>query len=309
MTLKPAYPQVKSQHPFAKGLWAAWTMHERNKLLVHDVSGHGRDISVYGGVYQASTPYGPGFYFDGSSRGLQVTDIGLVLPITFAMRVKPLSNPIGIWDTAPHSQNVLRNYSAGSAEWWDSSPTVGMTGITTGRWWSIVATYSFVGGARKIEIYLDGQLVNSGTGAATSAFTNVSPWYLGSVNCGDHGKFYGYMDYFYIYSGVPVTQAQIRSLSVNPYQILESKSLNLRAVAGVTATVRLTWTDSSEGEDGFSIERDTDGGGFVEINTTAAGAETYDDSPDIGHTYTYRVRAISDALGDSEYSNEAEITV
>jgi len=77
----------------------------------------------------------------------------------------------------------------------------------------------------------------------------------------------------------------------------------------MTTTIRLEWQDNSEGEDGFSIERD-DGGGFVEIDTVGAGVETYDDTDvPTGDTYTYRVRALSSALGDSEYSNEASETV
>lgn len=79
--------------------------------------------------------------------------------------------------------------------------------------------------------------------------------------------------------------------------------------SGSTTTVRLTWTDNSEGEDGFSIERDDDGGGFAVVHVTAAGVETYDNTVSEGHTYTYRVRAMSAALGDSEYSNEATVIV
>ena len=97
-----------------------------------------------------------------------------------------------------------------------------------------------------------------------------------------------------------------------PYALWEMQTFRLEALviggAGTT-TVRLTWTDNSEGEDSFSIERDEDGGGFSEIDTVAAETETYDDTVDEGHTYTYRVRAISAAKGDSEYTNEAEVTV
>lgn len=75
-------------------------------------------------------------------------------------------------------------------------------------------------------------------------------------------------------------------------------------------TVRLAWTDNSEGEDGFSIERKTGAGAYAVVHTTAAGVETWDDtSVPAGATYTYRVQALSAALGDSEYSNEAEVTV
>ena len=77
------------------------------------------------------------------------------------------------------------------------------------------------------------------------------------------------------------------------------------AVPGTT-TIQLDWTDNSDNEDGFSIERKTDAGVFAEIDTVGAGIETYDNiNVPVGHTYTYRVKATSSALGDSEYSNEA----
>ncbi len=83
-----------------------------------------------------------------------------------------------------------------------------------------------------------------------------------------------------------------------------------RKVSGPTTTIRLDWTDNSEHEDGFSIERKTDAGAFAEIDTVAAGVETYNNvNVPEGHTYTYRVKATSTPLGDSEYSNEAAETV
>ena len=77
-----------------------------------------------------------------------------------------------------------------------------------------------------------------------------------------------------------------------------------------TTTVQLDWTDVSENEDGFSIERATDAGAFGEIDTVGVGIETYNNvNVPVGHTYHYRVRAISAALGYSEYSNEADVIV
>ena len=80
--------------------------------------------------------------------------------------------------------------------------------------------------------------------------------------------------------------------------------------APVLTTIRLDWTDVSEHEDDFSIERKTDAGAFGEIDTVAADVETYDNiNVQAGHTYTYRVKATSAVLGDSEYSNEAAVIV
>lgn len=68
----------------------------------------------------------------------------------------------------------------------------------------------------------------------------------------------------------------------------------------------LTWTDTSNNEDGFRVER-KDGmtGTFSEIATTEMDVATYVDTAVAwGETYTYRVRAYNKA-GNSAYSNEA----
>lgn len=69
--------------------------------------------------------------------------------------------------------------------------------------------------------------------------------------------------------------------------------------------IRLTWTDNSSSETGFSIDRKEGTGAFVLLATTAAGATSYVDAnlvPNIG--YSYRLRSTSGALYSS-YSNEA----
>lgn len=111
-----------------------------------------------------------------------------------------------------------------------------------------------------------------------------------------------------------LTAAEVLRLHTHPYELWKTPGPRLEAVIagipGVDTTVRLTWTDNSEGEDGFSIERKAGAGAYAVVHTTAAGVETWDDTslPE-GETYTYRIRATSAAKGDSEYSNEAEVTV
>ncbi len=82
---------------------------------------------------------------------------------------------------------------------------------------------------------------------------------------------------------------------------------NLSAEAdGGYSNINLTWVDNSADEDGFSIECDDGGGGgFVEIDTVAAGVTTYQHTGlTPGNTYTYRVRAYK-GMGPtySAYSN------
>ena len=71
------------------------------------------------------------------------------------------------------------------------------------------------------------------------------------------------------------------------------------------AQLQLTWTDNSDNEDGFKIERSTGTSPFTEINVTGSDVTSYSDpDPSSGTTYCYRVRAFN-ATGDSTFTNEA----
>ena len=77
------------------------------------------------------------------------------------------------------------------------------------------------------------------------------------------------------------------------------------AAAGVgnSGQVNLTWTDNSNNETGFQVERSTDGITFGVIGTTAARTTSYRDSSAVKRqTYYYRVAAINN-VGLSAYSN------
>jgi hypothetical protein len=71
----------------------------------------------------------------------------------------------------------------------------------------------------------------------------------------------------------------------------------------IPGAVHLVWTDTSTAEDGFIIERSTNGTSFTEIARTGPNVTTFDDMPAPG-VYFYRVRAFN-ALGTSGPSNVA----
>jgi hypothetical protein len=80
------------------------------------------------------------------------------------------------------------------------------------------------------------------------------------------------------------------------------------AAAVSTTSVKLTWTDNSSNEDGFKVERSTDGTTFTQVTQTSANVTTFVDTGlTPGATYTYRVRA-TNSVGDSGYSNTASVT-
>jgi hypothetical protein len=81
---------------------------------------------------------------------------------------------------------------------------------------------------------------------------------------------------------------------------------NLGANAVSSSQIDLSWTDNSNDETAFKIERSTDAGlTFGEIATVTTDATTFTDTGLAPlTTYTYQVRA-SNSGGDSAYSNTA----
>ncbi len=83
----------------------------------------------------------------------------------------------------------------------------------------------------------------------------------------------------------------------------------LSALAVSQSQIDLYWTDNSDNEDGFKIERKTGSGGTWSQITTVSADNTYYSSTGLNYntSYYYRVRAYNSA-GDSSYSNEADDT-
>jgi hypothetical protein len=83
---------------------------------------------------------------------------------------------------------------------------------------------------------------------------------------------------------------------------------DLEATAASSSEIDLSWSDNSDNEDGFKIERKTAGGTYSQIATVGTGVTTYSDTGlNAGTTYYYRVRAFN-GQGMSVYSNEAHAT-
>jgi regulation of enolase protein 1 (concanavalin A-like superfamily) len=93
-----------------------------------------------------------------------------------------------------------------------------------------------------------------------------------------------------------------------------ASNLPSAAPGGIIATpisanrIDLAWTDESNNETGFKIERSINSAGFVEIAQTGAGTTAFSDSGlSPGAQYAYRVRAFN-LFGDSDYSLEASVS-
>ncbi|HEV7783540.1 MAG TPA: polysaccharide lyase family 7 protein [Chitinophagaceae bacterium] len=84
----------------------------------------------------------------------------------------------------------------------------------------------------------------------------------------------------------------------------------LTAIAAGTSVINLAWSDNSNNETGFKLERKTGSGGtYSEIaGSIAAGAVSFSNTGLTANTtYFYRIRSYN-ASGNSTYSNEASAT-
>ena len=84
---------------------------------------------------------------------------------------------------------------------------------------------------------------------------------------------------------------------------------NLQAQATSVSSIVLAWTDNSDNENTFIIERSlTEDGGFAQIGATGANGTGYEDTGLMpGTSYYYRIKA-KNSNGDSGYSNIAGAT-
>lgn len=74
------------------------------------------------------------------------------------------------------------------------------------------------------------------------------------------------------------------------------------------ASVTLNWTDNSNNETGFRIERSIGGGSFVHLVDVAANTTAFKDEVNVGGTYGYRVRAFNNN-SESAFTPTATVTV
>lgn len=120
------------------------------------------------------------------------------MPIAFEFWINSnSSSPIGIYDSAPLTTNVLRNYNSGYVEWWNASPSIAM-GITASTWTHICVVYRFSTN-RYVDYYKNGSLVLTGTGSTTSTYAWTSLRF-GDINSGSAGRYSGKISIARIYN-------------------------------------------------------------------------------------------------------------
>ena len=112
------------------------------------------------------------------------------------------------------------------------------------------------------------------------------------------GATYDYQVYAFNANG---NSAPSNSVQANVPNVAPADPTNLAATLVTSTQVDMSWTDNSNNEDGFRVERSDDGGGiWNEVGTTAADVATFSDAGlTPGTAYMYRVYAFNLAVGDS----------
>lgn len=119
-------------------------------------------------------------------------------------------------------------------------------------------------------------------------------------------------DYFNTSPSAGTYLADFWNIARNQYLTDPSVPRNpgsLTASAVSSSQINLSWNDNSWNEDGFKIERSTDGGvSWTQIATVGRNVKSYSNTGlSSATTYHYRVRAYG-AGGNSSYSNTASAT-
>ena len=125
-----------------------------------------------------------------------------------------------------------------------------------------------------------------------------------SASLGIHEHWDNALDKKYSRNLNPTTGTGIELLEVQPSLATPAAPSNLQLAAVSSSEVDLTWTDNSDNELGFKIERATDTNftlNLTVLGTTAANVQSYADTTVAPQTtYYYRVRAIN---GGQESAN------
>jgi hypothetical protein len=111
--------------------------------------------------------------------------------------------------------------------------------------------------------------------------------------------------------GLPLEDSATQSWTNVGPQARPAKPSNLRVKALNDTSVRLDWTDNSNNENGFQIQRAEDDAFTKNVKSFRVGANVttfLDGSAPVGRGLFYRVRAINSFSGFSSYSNIAGTT-
>ncbi|MBI3083596.1 MAG: LamG domain-containing protein [Candidatus Omnitrophica bacterium] len=193
------YPVVRAATDQRSSLVGSWAFDEASGTTAADgsLNGHTGTVSGTGATFVPGK-FGNALSFNGVDTTVSVPfNFKPSLPLTLELWVKPsTATPVGMFDTAPGSAWVLRNYGPGGVEWWPSNPSISLD-LTANVWQHLVFVFRQTTVNNVIDYYRNGALVASTNGALTDfAWTTLV---FGNINGGGAGWYAGLMDEVRIY--------------------------------------------------------------------------------------------------------------
>jgi len=251
--------------------------------------------AIKGGVIKVSAQ--DSFGGSGSSGDIYLYDTEVRIPDTTAEIAGTVDIPI-------YMANLSSNYSIVSLQTnvlFDSSKVkfdqIVTTGTSTDGW-----SFSYNNTGNKVIL----------AGASTSGFNNLGPIIKlrfivsPNVSIGNYSNIS--LEQFLFNEGSPNARIDNGKITVATSTV-PNKPSNLVALLTGSTQITLFWTDNSNNESGFKVERTLDPAGtWNQITSVSQNITAFvNNNLAEGARYYYRVRAYN-SIGNSDYSNEANAT-
>lgn len=241
----PLGTQLDRSDPINRGLDALWAMREGAGSILHDASGRGRDVTLYGDAQFSVGRFGRCLELDGvGDYGEQAaTDYDYVghdwsvsawlCPAAFASGVSPYYSQVVVGRNVGDTTNgywALRVSSSGKTQLMFRSGGANRScdspgGITLGQWVHVVGVVR----GSTMSLYHDGVLIATTTGVPTTAYTLSSGLRIGrSGNTGSYTYYFdGQLDAVSLYRRA-LSAAEVAELSRDPFCVLRRPASRAR---------------------------------------------------------------------------------